>query len=542
MNPKKILILITVLIFAVLMNAQFASFRSMSTAGILDGDIEYILVPGELAYVDGFNVYTNLSNFANTSENVFSGSTSYNYLAGTKFDYMGMHTGILHRSNNSSLAEDEVTVSNYFEDRSGNTEYDYHAKDSIFEHDNSAMHIDQTYYGFAYGERDEMRFGFAYTRYNVSNHNTQEDLTVSSSDDLVTGDLLSSSYIVDDFNGVFANTEQDFELSIYMPMDMMDIGFNVHYGPALYKQQQLWEDSMYEDRAPGGTATNYYHYQEVDESDYQFNAQNWGLGTVVKRDCEDYMGEFNIAYNNSTLGRPEFFNNDYTYNYFETTPTAIGNDTLEITETLTNQDSDSLSLIEGGINTLSTGIKYVRKLDKALFGFGVGFSMQSRDTLYIDYFDAEYTEHYNDGDGVADAGDYDITRTESYTRRYDWNSVNHSLRFPVGVEFNANKSLVFRLGAATTFTWDNSFASTKYTSWTPETRVYEDATGYISETIIDDPGTRTDSEIEAHEFTKETDYTYGLGWKISDNFSVDLMGFANLTDMTGWKISANAKF
>ncbi|MDO9067369.1 MAG: hypothetical protein Q7W05_02800, partial [Deltaproteobacteria bacterium] len=37
-------------------------------------------------------------------------------------------------------------------------------------------------------------------------------------------------------------------------------------------------------------------------------------------------------------------------------------------------------------------------------------------------------------------------------------------------------------------------------------------------------------------------YSYGAGWKISDNLQIDLMGFSQLTDMTDWKLSAVFKF
>ena len=39
-----------------------------------------------------------------------------------------------------------------------------------------------------------------------------------------------------------------------------------------------------------------------------------------------------------------------------------------------------------------------------------------------------------------------------------------------------------------------------------------------------------------------TDYYYGLGWKVTDNLQLDLMGFSDLTDMTNWRLSATFYF
>ncbi|MDY6786557.1 MAG: hypothetical protein SVK54_00350, partial [candidate division WOR-3 bacterium] len=511
-----------------------------STAGILDGDIEYILVPGELAYVDGFNVYTNLSNFANTSENVFSGSTYYNYLAGTKFDYSGIHAGVLHQSDDSTFASDSIAVNNYFEDTSGDNAYDYHENDSMDGNWNYAEHEDVTYYGIAYGAKDEMRFGFGYVRNNTSEHDYGNLTQILTSDDLVSGDMLSYQFDHMNAESINVNITQRFELSMYYPVDMMDIGFNAYYGPSLIKNQYNMMDTLYIDRAPAGGPTNYYDSTHTIIEDYQYNSNNWGLNCIVKRDEDDYTGEFMIGYNNSTLGKTDMFSSDSFYYLEEITPVVWGNDTTMVWDSITTMDT--LSYQEDLENQLNAGVKYIRKLDKALFGIGAYFYMNNYTRTEVNVYDRNYVEHYNNGNGVDDAADYTTTISGSETRTINFNSVNHNLRLPVGVEFNANKSLVFRLGAVTNFSWLNSERYERITQWEPAMSVTEYGDGSVTETLIDNPGVRSEGQYEQHDFNKDTRYSYGLGWKISDNFSIDLMGFANLTDMTGWQISANAKF
>ena len=44
------------------------------------------------------------------------------------------------------------------------------------------------------------------------------------------------------------------------------------------------------------------------------------------------------------------------------------------------------------------------------------------------------------------------------------------------------------------------------------------------------------------ENTPQTDYFYGIGWKVNDNLQIDLMGFSELTKLDNWRLSATLKF
>jgi len=109
MKVKTLFLLFLTLIFAFGINAQFASFRTLSTGGVIDDEIEAILGLTEMTNIEGFNIYTNLSNFT-VSEPVIGGFSN-NFLIGMKGSMMEMlHLGILSAST-KNLYSDTIMVS-----------------------------------------------------------------------------------------------------------------------------------------------------------------------------------------------------------------------------------------------------------------------------------------------------------------------------------------------------------------------------------------------------------------------------------------------
>jgi hypothetical protein len=78
---------------------------------------------------------------------------------------------------------------------------------------------------------------------------------------------------------------------------------------------------------------------------------------------------------------------------------------------------------------------------------------------------------------------------------------------PVGLEYTMTDWLAFRIGA---------------THW-----IWTD---------------KTEGEGTSEETGSETDYYYGAGLNITENLTVDVLGWSNLTDLDNWKLSATVKF
>ncbi len=541
MNLKKTLIMLTVIVFSVSMFAHFESFRFVSTAGILNGDIEYILIPGEMVTVEGFNVYTNLSNFDGAQEFLLDPAASDDYLIGTKFNYNDIHFAVLHASRHEMDRWIGTYVVNYYEDIIGNTEYDFHYLDSMNGDDLDVIAFEETYVGIAYGSKETMRIGFSYFRnstkleydwnfteqYNEYNVETDEMLL----------DYYRNDNLIWDNNDVY----QTFLLSFYQPVSDILMGFNLYYAPSVDHEQMFRVDTINEDFAPGATATSYINTIDQWQDEFIANTNVIGGDLVVKQDKEDYCGMAKVSYSYAMGPRTERYYEDGIFYLFETGPTAIDNWTYQEDFNMSTHDTLG-TYMETGMHRTSIGIKYIKKTEKVWFGGAAQFSMSAGDTLRMLNYETIYTETSNDGNGIDDGGDYTIVETGSYSVEEIGNIVTHSINLPVGVEFFANKSLCFRLGANTSLTWNNEFHSEKYSAYAPEEGIITFGDGTFAEYIVEDPSWRDDYEETYHGFTKRTNYYYGLGWTISENFWVDIMAFSDLTDLSGWEISANAKF
>lgn len=538
MNLKKTLIVFTVLVLALCVSAQFSSFRYQSTAGILYGDIEHIIVPGEMAYVGGFNLYTNLSNFAGGGESLLSPFSSSNYLVGGKFNYDVFHMAVLHRSSGYMNHWIYSDIDNYYEDLVGNTEYDFHYTDSMYDNDKDVYSSEDTYVGLAYGEKETMRFGFAYWRDQYQYSDFWNYNNFYSEYDIEFGDNLYNYYEGYDYQDHYSDVEQRFMLSFYQPISEMDFGLTVFYEAGTEDELYMELDSMNYDNAPDAAYDSYYEEVASISENIVENTMLFGGYMMLRRDCEDYLGEFSAGYVYTMAPQTETFYEDGIFWSFETEPTAINNWTQEINDTLMSVDANTY--LQYNNQSMNANLKYVRKLEKVLFGVGAGFS------AYINGYEGMFemyehnVEEYDDGDGIDDAGDYVYEETGTFTVNYESNGMTHTVNLPVGVEWYANNSLCFRLGSRTTFSWSHDYESEKYSAFEPMTAINTQGDGTVTEWIIDDPSTRTDWEDEYHGFSKYTVYSYGLGWNVTDDFSVDIMGFSNLTDLSGWRVSANA--
>lgn len=539
MKVKTLFSLFLILILSLTVSAQFSSFRTISTGGVIDDEIEAILGLTEMTNIEGFNLYTNLSNFT-VSEPLIDGS-SPNYLIGLKGSLMDMlHLGFLSASTKYFYSDSATDEERTFMDTNADQIYDYMSKlttnqKQSFLEDNSA-----NYFGFLYGTKEGLKAGISYTKYvNILNSKTNAifeavDSNIVSNDILFTGfeeynSNYDNKYQVDLINlaGGFATTNMEFVGAI-------------NFGFLKNDYSDFYRDTLYEDYAPQDpTINNYYKYDDYYNNYY--NAPGMNIGFNLKgyyRLNEDSI-EFFTGLQNNSYKPVYYFYDEYTYE--EDVYPGIATD--EIYTYL-----DSLSLLDSQtvihISNISWAIggKYVKKLDKALFGIGIAFSQYKNaeiDTLnYLEY----YRETYDDGNGISDVNDYTYTETGSYTNEYIYNTLSTTLTIPVGIEYNFLTNLFGRLGARTYFSWSNIYQSSKYLSYSPVIGEYTYGDGSTYQYIIENPSYRNDYEVTGKGSSISTYYYYGLGWEISKNVKIDFMGFSNLTDLSTWSVSVNVKF
>jgi len=542
MNLRKLVVLIALLACATVMFAQFAtftSFRALSTANVLESDIEAIMTAAELPYVDGFNVYTNLSNFNYSSEYLFDGY-SPNFLVGFKGDFSNMlHAGVLIASQNDMYTYENAYTEIENRDSNGDEIYDVYAR---YTDSSNYMEVDQyddNYFGFAFGQKDATKIGFSYSRGAYKYLEIYNDVYFDIDSNLISGNYTSSyngsngDYYTE--NGVY----QDFAFSVYQPFGSMEAGFIFKYGPFTELDTESYYDSMYTSGEPTSTNPRYFdRYVEDYAFNAKYNATRIVLGAVFFQRMNEDSLEFGMNYTN--INQPnQPVTEVYNESYYETYPTVIDPYTYSYTYTETAGDSSYSKETE---NSFFVYLKYIKKLDKAMFGLGVAYMGMSSSYEECYMYDYSYTENYNDGNGIDDAGDYTITESANYTYLDQGSSNNNVFVLPVGLEYNVWGNFSFRLGATTYFVWQNAEMTERNTEFNPGTGVYEDLSGYTYEYLLSDPTYRYDYSGNGSSFYKYTEFTYGASFAISENVAIDLMHFNDLTDLTNWQLSAKVKF
>ncbi|MBU2531054.1 MAG: hypothetical protein KKD35_08480 [Elusimicrobia bacterium] len=105
-----------------------------------------------------------------------------------------------------------------------------------------------------------------------------------------------------------------------------------------------------------------------------------------------------------------------------------------------------------------------------------------------------------------------------------------NLILPIGMEYKANKWMTLRMGASHKITTTESEDRTTTTNY---------AATYPVKTVTT---VMTTVDPKSTTIVRDTDYSFGAGFKVTDNLQIDLLNFTNLTDMSFWKLSATLKF
>ncbi|MCP4634506.1 MAG: hypothetical protein GY855_16380, partial [candidate division Zixibacteria bacterium] len=233
---------------------------------------------------------------------------------------------------------------------------------------------------------------------------------------------------------------------------------------------------------------------------------------------------------------------EYTRYIDETAYLTLGDDTTFTTVDAdvmgnNNYDSERKGLEVYHRNTVSLA-------NDVTFAFGLSFRGTSYETTNLISADSTSNEVYDDGDNQPDdPDDYTRTVTSDYSTSKKETSATTTLSVPVGLEFYPVRKLAFRLGALFRCVERETETNTIILSSSAqhERIVYGDGT--VSEALLQDP---YDPGTNTHSLTKniytDTHYYYGAGWDVTENLQLDFMGFADMTDLVNWKLSAIFKF
>ncbi len=520
---KKSLILIAGFICAAAFNAfavEDVSFRLKGMHGDLEGLVkdEYtdmMFIPYNILEIDGYRLYTNLSNLSTGGEYALNGSSfsANEYLIGGVAPFGGFgKLGFIYGADSSltpQTIKDENDIAltgtpageyeNVTENKTTNT-YDREygkAEKEILESDVT--------YLIGFQPMDLIKFGFLL---NFSNDEEIATNIYSEKDDKWT--LGNSSYSLTTSNVTdseiikFITLGPAAELQIN---DKLSLGgmLGIVLGEIEFADSSV--QNWFRTKEYGSTTAD---YNQIASAGGTGKIEGTGLGltllgkysasdNLILRGIFDY-GSISLKGNITTPNVWNLIDDGWGFSW-KGDWTRSGEATHKI---------DSLELGGG----------FENKLDKNLIlTMAIKYSVENEQTDWIregiyKFNGSTVTTSYSNNPRTQDLTENKIT----------------NLILPIGIEYKAKKWLTLRMGASHKISTVENKDTTITTSY---------AATYPVKTVTTIVTTVDPKDITT---TRNTDYSFGAGFKVTDNLQIDLLNFTNLTDMSFWKLSATLKF
>jgi hypothetical protein len=527
------------------------SFRYQSTAGLFEDDYDLLFDPARIPEITGARLWTSLANFVSGDENLFSGSSQPffiiggvygmgNYYPGLMYDRRSdktaLYTGLNGPTGNQLFGDAEVTTINWnnpdtlgnFADRTveTNTASAYQAISSS-----------DWYLAAATKVRDDIRFGLGYMHrdYTMKYTNPANNFGYYFATEDLIGDTTEYLQTVDFAGDDIAKTsENDFILSTWLDRQNISFGLNFTFALLNSKNEDLIIGDSAEYDFPMHPDTSYTLVSILDTATEPRSGNRISIGLKSFYDYnENAQGRFYLDFLTQSLD----YGDDAMDHFFKTREESYDDYTWDTLSTVTHYDGTSNS------KGLRAGTKHLFNINPRFkFGIGIFFSTLSHTDSTTTIDTTISIRVYDNGDTISGPQDYTRTITQSETWTTLVEGTVNSFVIPVGIEFAIAKPLVFRLGAQHTLSYNDFTTTTELIDYEPTRTLTIYGNGNQTE-VIEDPGPRPERSVEQEtEKIPTTDYYYGLGWMVTDNLQLDLMGFNELTDLSNWRLSATLRF
>jgi hypothetical protein len=529
------------------------SFRLQSTAGLFGDDYDLLFDPGRILEIQGSRLWTNLANLVNTYETPFNnGSVPYILIGGvTKLGQI--YPALVYDRSNRKIAQatgiddvngyeiygDAVRTTIDWNDLDGNGSYDQRL---VSTRTASAYDNTQTndIYLAAASKFSNIRLGLGFLHEEYKDIFTDPDNNFSF--DTTAEDLTGPAPItVFEANGGFGGdqnynySDNDIRFSGWLDQEKVSFGLNASFDMSNNTVKALILGDTAIHTNPADTTVFHTAANVLDSTDSPWSGTNIDV-------------ELKAFYNYNANAQGRFYLGFFTesYNYSSGAREYYHKGRLASYTTFTWDTTNTWTIPSGGGNEkgISLGTRHLFTVSEKLkFGIGLLFSTASYYDSTAEFDTSMAIQVYDDNDGISfDPNDYrrETWSTETWMTRTTGRT--HNLTIPVGVEFYLAQPLVFRLGAEHSYTLDDYTTIENQIQYTPTRVRTVDGTGTVTETVIDPGPAPIGSEQTHFDKTPVTNYYYGIGWNVTDNLQIDLMGFAKLTDLSLWRLSATLKF
>lgn len=544
------------LTLAIMMSLTFGmvdqSFRLQSTAGLFGDDYDLLFDPGRIPELQGSRLWTNLANLVSSYETPFQNGSMPYILIGGVTKVSGVQPALIYDRSSNKIAQNTGLNDVYGDDIYGNgtvTVIDWNDLDNNGSYDQrlvstrtaDAFYNSQTndIYLAVAKKMNNLRLGLGFMHeeykeivtdpaHNFSFDTTAEDLTGPAP---VTTFEANGGFGGDQ---IYSYGDNNLRFSGWLDQTKVSYGLYAAFGLVSGTEKAL---------IVGDTAIHTY---PADPTVFQTTAnildstdRPWG-GTEIEAELRAFYN-----YNPNAQGRfyLGIFMDSYSYKsgareYYHDGRVASYTD-------LTMDTTDIWTTPSGGGNEkgINLGTHHLFTVSEKLkFGIGLLFGTSSYYDSTAEYDSSTAVRVYDNGDGIPNAPDYRRVTWSSETWMTRVTGKTFNVRIPVGVEFYLAQPLVFRLGAEHNYTIDDYTTVENQIQYEPTRVRTVNGIGTVTETVIDPGPAPIGSEETHYDKIPLTNYYYGIGWNVTDNLQIDLMGFAKLTDLSLWRLSATLKF
>jgi hypothetical protein len=517
----------------------YNSFRNQSTAGLLEDNLDLMLGrwgfldPARIDLIDGKYLYTNLANIYNKNEEQFNPSDAGTYVVGGTSDIFGYgKLGLLYSRNYEMLADSQVVENVTLTDIDPGVNPGFDFRETTKDEYQWQGQEGKTDYFLGWAKQvNDMRLGLAFKRTGYSEKFDEFSTWNLIEQNIITGQTIYTETGNDTGSYAMNQTENWIGTSVWKPMnDKMDLSLRLAIGMGGIGFINEY-DYTFASAYPGGDS---YGETETDNRDIEYSGTAFsGGGAYVYKWTDDVNTRFDLQFTH--IG---YTAEDATFEgtYHEQS-VSLSSDyyTASYTDAVTGEYTH---------NQIDFRMVNTAKLERAVFAIGLGFSTSGMEmTQTSDRAEREVYD-YRFMNNTALPASYVSTTTRGETWEYKTTEGGYLLSLPVGVEFNLTDNIVFRLGAdhhISNFDFtDNETLTGGSEMETTVTRMGDGSTTTTyTPNPLDDVTGESSTFKESYSYTN---YTYGAGWKVTPNLQLDFMGFAQLNDLTNWKLSAVFKF
>lgn len=524
------------------------SFKRQSTY-ILDDDLENILSPWTIFDVQGWRLFTKLSNLTGSTEQIMNNSGDQSFMIGTLLPELipSLRTAFfwsnLKYTVPGYISLDPLGIGsvegfgsvygiwNQFIDVNGDGNVDIH--NYVTEH--ATNFYDElwtsTVLVFAY-DLGASIVGFNYLRYKTLFKHDYTDTLNFETYDLYPNFVESLNVVggIDDNSFDLSETPSNYYYLSFLLKDLAGYRTGITIGADFYKEFQEVKhfSNLFLDLAPNNQ--NYENNESMNIASY------WEWVNPVTQFILRLNALKKDEGNLNEIGLNFFYGMGGDYYRYRSEVNAEINLTgiMGFTERGTYYAYELYSM-DFDYNEMGMGFfgRIIRKLGENVeFGIGLNINTSQNSSKYDGLYNDYYNETYNDGDNeVLDADDY--IETGRFNARYDYEEKHTTTYFraPVGVEvtITPKKNWFIRFGANPMKVLHSSTEKFEIVDYTNTVVTNITAAGDTTITITP-PDLPAEYKISEYYEEQICPFSYGIGWHPNNNISID---FITMFDMSG---------